>query len=508
MNRKQLPVLFLFIIGALSLLAGHSAVASPTFKPVLSAVDSDTQDVYLLDAHETTINQIVFRKYRLWRNTYQTQQLELVSRLGTKWLPSRQNLVGMHWDSTQQRLLFADTYAKRIFSLNPANNKTTLISGAKKGSGAALEKLGGLVLDPIENRLIVVDQASLDSATRRILTQVELATGDRSVFYSLNSDASKDHRDYFIAIDPNTYQVFLAYGPGIAAIDLYSGQSRAVSDQHQGVGQGPAIIRAEQLAFDFNRHRLIVAEPLLKRILAIDIATGERSVIVDALAKTDHQLCWPDSLSVLADTSFIGDIGHQSWLKLDLISNQWQGFPAELAANTSSCARAINTEVKKLLVGDLALLANSAALSPEVTVAQNMETEAAGVTFRQFLRQLWKQTSTLWSNAFKLAMAALTLVELAFLWPFFLAIFLFAAQFYYVFLLLTAPLQTLITFLFGSQAVALELSLINSVLIFMLFSVPFLPFTILNAGIASVIASFVTLPYIPFVIIRALFPAI
>lgn len=388
MKLQKLTIHLNMLVGIMLLFAATSAIAKPAFSPLLSATDPDQQHIYLLDVQEISFNKVVLRKYRLWQNNTQTQELKIISWLGTRWLPSRLNIVGMSWDSTYQRLLFADAHARNLFSMHPGASKRTLLSGAQRGAGPAFANLGELIVDPVQQRIILLDMRSLDETSSSVLTQVALDSGDRRPLLTSATDLldTGTDTDYSLAFDANTYQLFLSYGPGVLALDLHSAESRRISDSRLGIGVGPTMIRGTQLAFDFNRHRLLISEPLMKRVMSVDIATGERLVLETQNALDEQNMCWPQAITILQDTTLIADTGHQTWLRLDLGTNQWQSLTPAANSSGASCAQKTQAALTKLVAKHVTHALQETRQQVSTTpVTANMETPDVLVQLQDFL---------------------------------------------------------------------------------------------------------------------------
>lgn len=347
-SQTKLRFHFLVFISLWLLLATTNTVAKPVYTPTLSAIDEQHQTVYLLESREYSFNQITFRQYRLWSKNRLNNELVLLNWLGTKVLPQAQHIVGMGWDSDKQRLVFADAHSKSIFSFDVRERRRGLISGAsKKGTGPRFENLGALIVDPIAKRIIVVDHIDNAEDATQVLIQVDQDTGDRSVFYRA---ANKHLGPFSLALDKNTYQLFMSYGYGVASIDMYTGESYTVTDSTQHIGHGASIVRMEDIAFDYHRHQLLATEPLLKRLIGIDIATGLRSIVYEHDADTEqYSLCWPTTISIHGKDTVIADQGMRNWMHFDLDNRALEGFTKQPNHKAKTCSQVATKQYARLL---------------------------------------------------------------------------------------------------------------------------------------------------------------
>lgn len=498
---KSITSLFGLSLLVFLLIFSTNAAANPVFSPAYVAIDSDNQTLYSLEVQEITILQQTLRKYRLWKSTLHSVDRSLVSWLGTKVLPRKQKIVGMTWDSVHKRLLFVDGQAKHIFAIDAHSYRRSLVSGTKKGDGEPFQALGSVVIDQLNNRLIVIDKAEIDKQNQRVLTQVDLATGDRAVYYAAaNDDLSAPHS---IAFDPYSLQLFLSYGRGILVFNMHADDPRVISDAQLGQGGGPGIVRGEQIAFDFNRYQLLITEPLFKRVMAVDVATGQRSIVVAANADAGPSLCWPGAVAIEDDFAIIADAGHQAWLQLNLANNLVHRSFQTAKFNNSACTEQTVTEVKQLAlraISDFAKgLQESRDLSPE-----NFSYQSANITTEQWWADLGNDIANFWRAVFEPVFQAISFVATWTLGPIFAAGLLLAIQFYYLYFLFTAPAQLVAWFVFGPQAITVQYQVMNSILAAS-FGLP-LGLAMLTVIVGSAaLAGLLTVPYIPYAILQSLF---
>jgi hypothetical protein len=138
-----------------------------------------------------------------------------------------------------------------------------------------------IALDAGRDRVLVIDgnSAAIDAA--------DLATGDRSIL----SDATHgggppftgplldvtvdDARAFAYATDAEF--VASAYVGRVVAVDLVSGDRSIVSSASRGTG--PTFQFASATAVDAARSRLLVCDTDADRVLAVDLVTGNRTVL-------------------------------------------------------------------------------------------------------------------------------------------------------------------------------------------------------------------------------------
>jgi hypothetical protein len=178
------------------------------------------------------------------------------------------------FDSARNRLLVASVADQRIVAIRLSDGFAEEFSGAQRGTGP-LAYSGNLVMDAPRNRLLVREY------TRTIA--IDLDTGDRIDASAPQPNVYSTRMDYDAANDT-------AYDIGyqsVFATELASNTRRAVSSNT--IGTGPAFQDPEHVLVDTSAagggQRLLVddaaAQPYtdLRRILAVDIATGNRTVL-------------------------------------------------------------------------------------------------------------------------------------------------------------------------------------------------------------------------------------
>lgn len=382
-------LILLFAGGLLVWLSINNALAQPVFVPSIATADKQQQVIYYLDKMDVRFAGQVFYKYRISKIDLQTKERQLISRLGSQYFPVRQDIVDMAWDGESQRLILVDAYTKEISALRPYDRRRTIVSNTKVGVGAPFGALGSLVVDPIAQRLIVVDQAkSHNASNQRVLTQVSLVTGERTPFYTTQIQDS--HSVYDLSIDPSTYQLFLLYGPGLITFDLSGAQQFTLSDGFKNIGDGALMIRGERVAHDYNRHQLLVSEPLQKQFIAVDIATGTRRGLLDP-AEEGGNLCWPQAVSVVGDFAWIADAGHRAWFLLDLSNNRWHDFSDPRDTSSSPCAGSMNAKLTSVLskrVPEMRQLIGPAHNGPVLAMEADGPVAQIQAFFNRFLQNL------------------------------------------------------------------------------------------------------------------------
>lgn len=161
-------------------------------------------------------------------------------------------------------LYFTDSGLAAVLVFDLARRELTLLSGAARGTGPEIKSPKGIALD-LPNHCAYV-------AASPALLAIDLFSGDRRVVAAVRGEG--------VALDPRGNRVFLtpkAYDSTFHAVDLATGAASLLSGATRG--QGPTIDFAFGAAFDPATNRLIATDARLNAVVAVDVATGDRSVI-------------------------------------------------------------------------------------------------------------------------------------------------------------------------------------------------------------------------------------
>ncbi|MEO8061555.1 MAG: hypothetical protein ABI821_02280 [Pseudomonadota bacterium] len=247
------------------------------------------------------------------------------------------NLRGMDYDPTGERVVAVDRNQNVVYGVPVANGLPQVISpAAAAGLGYLLPadlavdtpRNRAILLDGVSNQLIAVDlttgvrttvsappvedelqvadnsHMTLDVPDNRAfvtnpnwatILEIDLATGTRAIVSGfgvgggsgLGSMAGIAYDD---VTTPGTPRLLVSHGSistpsrpeRILAVDLATGVCSPLSSYTESVGLGTALGRPTSLEIDAPNHRLLVLDPDAERIMAVDLVTGERSVVDDS----------------------------------------------------------------------------------------------------------------------------------------------------------------------------------------------------------------------------------
>ncbi len=189
------------------------------------------------------------------------------------------------------------------------------------GSGPRL-RLGEMVLDDTNNRLLVSSGGAL--------TAVEISTGERSIL----SDNSVGVGPSFsspsgVVLRPSNNRVLAIDGGSnsLLAVDLNTGNRTIISGD--GVGVGPDLNQPKGIAFDSDNNLVFVANDdedgeVADSLLAIDLDSGDRSIISDGVTNSGPIFNFPGGLAIdiSRNLGWILTGGYEQLLAIDLITGE------------------------------------------------------------------------------------------------------------------------------------------------------------------------------------------
>ncbi len=187
-------------------------------------------------------------------------------------------------DSANNRALLTDWGADAVFAVDLATGDRTVLSDATTGSGANFFNARELVLDSANNRAIVMD------ISLRAVIAVDLANGDRTVISSnsVGTGLTFTSPDA-IALDLGNNRVLVAdQTEGLIAIDLATG-NRTLIDAPT-VDYGVNGSRLLGVALDPVNDLALVVDSTVDAIFAVDLSSGNRSVVSDSATGTASEL--------------------------------------------------------------------------------------------------------------------------------------------------------------------------------------------------------------------------
>lgn len=182
-----------------------------------------------------------------------------------------ERLGALAYDSVNRRLLAVTN--NRIVSLDPGNGRREVIASDTIGTGDTLQVPRVLVVDGINNRAWVTDQAGKSLVSINLTTRARAIVADSTG----NSNIALEG-PYGLAVDLTTQTAYVAdrVGRNIVAIDVQTGLRTLVSGATRGTGDPFGIL--DDLVLDTARNRVLVADVNAgNKIVAVDLTSGDRT---------------------------------------------------------------------------------------------------------------------------------------------------------------------------------------------------------------------------------------
>ena len=180
------------------------------------------------------------------------------------------------FDREGDRVLLLDYELLSVIEIGPTGERR-VISDASTGSGPALMDPVHMVLDAAGNRVLVLDGAGA-------LIAIDLTSGARTVVADANTGSGPPigfAND--MALDVTNGRVLLAdpwmEQPGLVAVDLATGNRTMLSNAVTGTG--PEIFHPQSVVVDAAGNRALLHDLGGGALLAVDLATGNRTLIAD-----------------------------------------------------------------------------------------------------------------------------------------------------------------------------------------------------------------------------------
>jgi DNA-binding beta-propeller fold protein YncE len=168
---------------------------------------------------------------------------------------------GLVLDAANDRALVVDSGLGALLAVDLDTGAASVLSDAATGGGPALPSPRAVDAD--------ADNAWVVDNVLRQLVRIDLATGDRTVV------AVGLANPQGVRLDPDGGAALVADGARLVRVDLATG------DITELTGMGPAFGNAMGLVVDAPNRRAFVADALLAAVLAVDLDTGERTVVAD-----------------------------------------------------------------------------------------------------------------------------------------------------------------------------------------------------------------------------------
>ena len=250
---------------------------------------------------------------------------------GTSWMLER----GLQFDSAGGRWLALDAARRALLVLDLDSGAKTVLSGVQDdgtlvgGSNDELRVAEDMVIDTINNRALVID------SELQAVVAINLSDGSRDIYFDNNEPtvANRFDKPLAIAIDAASETVYIldAGKREIQVIDLLT-DSFSVLSSNLSAGVDYEVLL--DLAYDEVRARLLVADDGQDAILAVDDATGARSIFSnDTTPNTDNIFSQIQNLAVYNDRLYVSDSGPAVIIEVELRPTDLGADPQVIAGS-------------------------------------------------------------------------------------------------------------------------------------------------------------------------------
>lgn len=216
-------------------------------------------------------------------------------------------------DGANRRLVAAAVESEAVFAIELDTGAVRLIAGGsnaapvfRRGSGPNLLAAVGIALDEPGNRAILAD----DQAQR--IVAVDLTSGDRQILSSNSAPSQPTGPDFrgplAIALDASRRFAFVAdrgrlggrdwVPAGVLRVDLATGMRSPLGSPTSG--SSGELLAPAAIAVDPAGERLLVGDPLLGALVAVELAAGAEGArsVAGALVGHGQRFVDPDACAL------------------------------------------------------------------------------------------------------------------------------------------------------------------------------------------------------------------
>jgi len=182
----------------------------------------------------------------------------------------------VEFDAGNNRLLVLDGFMNQLLTVDLATGARSIVSGGGVGTGPSLSA-NSFTIDEANNRAFLC----CIGGQMGTLLAVDLASGDRSIIADGNTGTgpaiigSND-----LVLDSANNRLLLANSRSgdqkVLAVDLASGDRTVISSP--SVGTGPALALPYDITLDAANNRVFLVDSTLDAIVEVDLASGDRSI--------------------------------------------------------------------------------------------------------------------------------------------------------------------------------------------------------------------------------------
>ena len=169
-------------------------------------------------------------------------------------------------------LLVSDSDLEMIISVDPQSGKRSKFMHNGIGEGRTIVYPFNFTIDNKNNIAYLADDGGNGE---EVIIAVDLNTGNRRAVGDINSEQNLFLKG--IMADPDSNALYVIIEGKIVKIDLATERSEELSSNEAGTG--PTIGVLSGAVLDRGNNRILVTEPTKHAVMAVDLATGNRSVL-------------------------------------------------------------------------------------------------------------------------------------------------------------------------------------------------------------------------------------
>lgn len=221
--------------------------------------------------------------------------------------------VSMVFDSGGGEVLLVELTLDAVIAVDIETAARRVVSGAGIGTGPTLGYPSGIALDTASARLLVADPGFGGGLSA--LVSVDLADGARTIISGPGIGAGTAFQDpWDVAVDVPAGRAFVVDRGllAVVAVDLATGD-RSV---------GPPFGDPYSVAYDAARHRLIVADLSPPSVLAVDVVTGDLTELSGPTTGSGPALQIPVQVRLAGARALVADGGLGALVAVDLVTGE------------------------------------------------------------------------------------------------------------------------------------------------------------------------------------------
>lgn len=222
-------------------------------------------------------------------------------------------------DEKRNRLIASGAGSSDVIAIDITSGERSLLIRNGIGDGAGL-----VIPDQLEitadNKFAYVFDSRLMAAD--LLFKIDLMTGNRTAITDFSNYSHSGTSG--LVLDEENNRVFFAVGLTVGTVDLSTGLQEVIASQNVGLGitmESLGVI--DEIIYDQDNNRILVSSSVKGFIMAIDVDTQKRTLAFDSITGNGPMLKGIAGMALNREAkklyvSNIGDDGSDSILSIDL----------------------------------------------------------------------------------------------------------------------------------------------------------------------------------------------